>query len=86
MPLGSSRPSSMLMITRNWVTMQSRLWGKRAFSVWHGYVNPSFFLSRRFVTLVSNDALIYTRGAYDEGPNGPLHGLRATGGSSKRKG
>ena len=45
-------------------------------------VHPSFFLSRHFVIFVSNDVLIFTGGAYDEGPNEPLHGLRAVGGSS----
>lgn len=48
-------------------------------------MHPSFFLSRHFVTFVSNDVLIFTGGAYDEGPNESLHGPRAAGGSSQKR-
>ena len=49
-------------------------------------MHPSLFLSRHFFIFVSNDVSIFTRGAYDEGPNGPLHGSRVASGSSQREG
>ena len=56
--------------------MQSRPWGRRASSVWHRCV--SVLLSfPSLCYLVSNGDLFFTGGAYDEGPNGPLHGPRA---------
>ena len=44
------------------------------FSLAQVCTRPSF-LSRLFVTFVSNDVLIFVGGANDEGPDGLLYGL-----------
>ena len=64
MPLGSSHPSSRLMITGLGQPCNRGHGGDGPLQPSTG-VHSSFFHSRRFVIFVSNDVLIFTGGAYD---------------------
>ena len=75
MPLRNSRPSSRTMIIKTWATMQLRSWERRAFSTWLKCVTV-LFLFYFSVTLISILFFILTRGADDEGLDGPLHSSR----------